>query len=173
MWLYNNEEFSEIGEAIGFVYCITNLQTNRKYIGKKNFYFSKTRQVKGKKKRYKVDSDWKDYYGSNEELNHHVNIFGKDVFKREMTYFEAKYQFENSVLESDDYYNTWIMCKVRKSHLTFLKNSSKIVNMKGSSNGTSTQESPKKRSPEDRQSKKKIPSSKRQKKEVTHAHAGS
>jgi hypothetical protein len=131
MWLYDNKEFLEIGNAIGFVYLITNLRTNRKYIGKKNFYFQKTKQVKGKKKRYKVESDWQDYFGSNEELAQHVNIFGKDAFKREilrlcfskgeMSYFEAKYQFENSVLESDEWYNGWISCKIHTKHLTFLK----------------------------------------------------
>lgn len=131
MWSYKGEILEDIGNYVGFVYIITNLRTNRRYIGKKLFHFSKTKQVKGKKKKYKAESDWKDYFGSNEELNHHVNIFGKDQFKREilrlctskgeMSYFEAKYQFENGVLESDDWYNTWIMCKVHKKHLTFLK----------------------------------------------------
>jgi hypothetical protein len=132
MWTYKGEILEDIGNYIGFVYLITNLRTEKKYIGKKNFYFSKSKQVKGKKKRYKVESDWKDYFGSNEELNQHVNIFGKNQFRREilrlctskgeMSYFEAKYQFENSVLESDQWYNTWISCKIHKKHLTFLKN---------------------------------------------------
>ena len=134
MWTYKGEVVEDIGNHIGFVYMITNLRTERKYIGKKNFYFSKTKQVKGKKKKYKVESDWKDYFGSNEELNHHVNIFGKEQFRREilrfcsskgeMSYFEAKYQFENNVLESDQWYNSWISCKVHKKHLTFLKRKS-------------------------------------------------
>jgi hypothetical protein len=132
MWTYKGEILEDIGNYIGFVYLITNLRTEKKYIGKKNFYFSKSKQVKGKKKRYKVESDWKDYFGSNEELNQHVNIFGKNQFRREilrlctskgeMSYFEAKYQFENNVLESDQWYNTWISCKIHKKHLTFLKN---------------------------------------------------
>ena len=131
MWTYKGEIVEDIGNYIGFVYIITNLRTERKYIGKKNFYFSKTKQVKGKKKKYKVESDWKDYFGSNEELNHHVNIFGQDQFRREilrfcsskgeMSYFEAKYQFQYDVLESDQYYNSWISCKIHKKHLTFLK----------------------------------------------------
>jgi hypothetical protein len=130
-WIYKGEIVEDIGNYIGFVYIITNLRTERRYIGKKNFYFSKTKQLKGKKKRYKVESDWKDYFGSNEELNHHVNIFGKDQFRREilrfcsskgeMSYFEAKYQFQNDVLESDQWYNSWISCKIHKKHLTFLK----------------------------------------------------
>jgi len=132
MWVYKGEIVEDIGNYVGFVYMITNLRTNMRYIGKKNFYFSKSKQVKGKKKRYKVESDWKDYYGSNEELNHHVNIFGEDQFKREilrfceskgeMSYFEAKYQFQYEVLESNQFYNSWISCKVHKKHLTFLKN---------------------------------------------------
>ena len=131
MWIYKGEELKEIGGYIGFVYLITNLRTNKRYIGKKNFYFSKTKVVKGKKKRSKVESDWKDYYGSNEELKEHVNLYGKDLFNREiirlctskgeMSYFEAKYQFQYEVLESDGWYNTWIQCKVHKKHLTFLK----------------------------------------------------
>ena len=85
MWLYNNEPFEKIPEGIvGYVYLITNLTNNRKYIGKKNFYFSKTRQVKGKKKRIKVESDWKDYFGSNKELCADVEKLGKENYRREI-----------------------------------------------------------------------------------------
>jgi hypothetical protein len=129
-WLYNGSPFNDIGEYVGFVYIITNLTNNRKYIGKKNFYFTKTRTVKGKKKRVKVESDWREYYGSNKELLEDIEKSGKENFKREIlrlcrskgefSYFEAKFQFENNVLESDDYYNTWIMVRVHKKHLTFL-----------------------------------------------------
>lgn len=131
MWIYDGNILEESGNYIGFVYIIENLKTGKKYIGKKLFHFTKTKQIKGKKKRYKVDSDWKNYYGSNDELNRDVKLLGPDNFKREiirlcvskgeMTYFESKYQFQNAVLESDDWYNSWIMCKVRKNHLTFLK----------------------------------------------------
>ena len=132
MWLYNNVEFTDVGEYVGFVYLITNLTNGRKYIGKKNFFFSKTRTIKGKRKRSKVESDWRDYYGSNKELQADVELLGKDLFERkilklckskgEFGYYEAKYQFENNVLEEDNWYNTWIMVRVHKKHLTFLKN---------------------------------------------------
>jgi hypothetical protein len=132
MWYYNDVLFEEIPEGIvGYVYLITNLLNNRKYIGKKNFYFSKTKQVKGKKKKFKVESDWKTYFGSNKELCADVEKFGKENFKREIlrlckskgefSYFEAKMQFENNVLESDEWYNSYIMVRVNKNHLTFLK----------------------------------------------------
>lgn len=128
-WLFNDELFDEtkIEDNYGFVYEITNLETNKKYIGKKLFYFSKTRQVKGKKKRVKVSSDWQTYYGSNEELQKDVKSLGVDKFKRkilhlcktkgECNYLEAKEQFVNSVLEKEDYYNSWIMVRIRKSHI--------------------------------------------------------
>ena len=128
MWFYKGEYFDNVGDWIGFVYQITNNLSGRKYIGKKNFYFSKTRQVKGKKKKFKVESDWRDYYGSNKELAADVEEFGKEHFKREIltlcmskgdfSYFEAKFQFDNNVLETDEYYNTWIMVRVHKKHLT-------------------------------------------------------
>jgi len=132
-WTYNNIDFTEdlIGDNYGFVYCITNTTNNRKYIGKKFFYSAKTKQVKGKKKRFKVGSDWQTYYGSSAELAKDVLSLGHDKFKREILhlclskgdcgYLEAKEQFIRGALESDDYYNTWIMVRVRKSHLKGIK----------------------------------------------------
>ena len=38
-----------------------------------------------------------------------------------LTKAEAKEQFINGVLESDDYYNSWIMVRVRKSHIKGLQ----------------------------------------------------
>ena len=154
-WIYKGEVFSDVDKYVGFVYIITNLRTDKKYIGKKLFHFAKTKQVKGKKKRYKVDSDWQDYFGSNDELNEHVKVLGPDAFRREiirlctskgeMSYFEAKYQFQYDVLESDQWYNTWIMCKVHRKHLTFLKGEVK--------NASSTQKPAPKRPSKDRVSK--------------------
>lgn len=128
-WEYDNKDFTEdlIGDNYGFVYEITNLTNKRKYIGKKFFYSAKTKQVKGKKKKVKVASDWKTYYGSNAELVNDVKIHGEENFKREILhlcktkgecgYLEAKEQFVRGVMESEDYYNTWIMVRVRKSHI--------------------------------------------------------
>jgi Putative endonuclease segE, GIY-YIG domain len=128
-WTYQEKDFTDelIDDNIGFVYEITNLTSGKKYIGKKLFHSARTKQVKGKKKRYKVSSDWQDYYGSNEELKNDVTHLGKENFNRiilhlckskgECSYLEAKEQFSRNVMESDDYYNTWIMVRVRKSHI--------------------------------------------------------
>jgi hypothetical protein len=128
-WEYNGTEFKEedIGDNYAFVYVITNLITNRKYVGKKFFYNLRTKVIKGKKKRIKTLSDWQTYYGSNTELQNDVKLHSEASFKREIIhlcktkgecgYLEAKEQFEREVLESTDYYNSWIMVRVRKSHI--------------------------------------------------------
>ena len=137
MWLYNNEEISELpDDCIGFVYLITNLTNDRKYVGKKLSKFSKTTYKtvtlkngtkKKKKIKSKIDSDWLVYYGSSIELNKDVELLGKDNFRREILFFckskaecsyiEAREQFVRKVLESDDFYNGQISVRVHGSHI--------------------------------------------------------
>jgi hypothetical protein len=128
-WTYNGKEFTsdDCDKFCGYVYLIHNEVNNKKYIGKKFFYFSKTKQVKGKKKRFKVLSDWQDYYGSNSELIEDVKLYGKDKFRREIlhlckskaecSYLEAREQFDRRVLEKEEFYNAWIMVRVRKANI--------------------------------------------------------
>ena len=128
-WQYDNKDFTDdlIGDNYGFVYLITNQTNGKKYIGKKLFYFAKTKQVQGKKKKIKVSSDWPTYYGSSDTLVKDVKELGEENFTREIlhlckskgecSYLEAKEQFIRGVMETDDYYNTWIMVRVRKSHI--------------------------------------------------------
>jgi hypothetical protein len=137
MWSYNGQEFSDdFSEYIGFVYLITNTTNDRKYIGKKQFFsinrVMRTVKLKsGIKKRKKVtlktESNWKDYYGSSHELLADIELLGIDKFKREilylcktlgtLSYIEARYQMDLRVLESDEYYNGQIQCRVHKNHL--------------------------------------------------------
>ena len=71
-WTYNGEKIEELPDNIeGFVYLITNTTNNRKYIGKKLAKFKKTKPpLKGKKnkRRSKIESDWRDYWGSSDHL---------------------------------------------------------------------------------------------------------
>ncbi len=130
-WFYNKQEIEEIPEGyIGFVYLITNLQTGQKYIGKKLAQFKKTRPpLKGKKlkRRSVVESDWREYWGSSDRLNADVEALGQANFTREilylckskaeLSYLEAREQFERRVLESDEYYNGIINVRVGGSNI--------------------------------------------------------
>ncbi len=137
IWLYNDQPVETLPEdCIGFVYLITNTTNGRMYIGKKLAKFSKTTQKtvklkngnkKKKKIRTKVDSDWREYYGSSPELTKDVESLGKENFKREILYYckskaecsyiEAREQFSRRVLESKDYYNGHIQVRVHGSHI--------------------------------------------------------
>ena len=128
MWLYNNSPLEIVPEnAYGYVYLITNTVTGRKYIGKKLFWFRKTKQVKGKKKRIKVESDWRDYWSSSDEVKKDVETLGDDKFTREIlhicpnkgscNYLEAREQMDRRVLETEDYYNGQIQCRVHRTHI--------------------------------------------------------
>ena len=129
MWIYQNKEFTEneIGKYIGYVYLITNKTNDRKYIGKKLFWFSKTKMVKGKKKKEKALSDWQQYWSSSEELKKDVQTLGEENFTREilylcankgtMSYLELREQIDRRVLETDEYYNGFVGGKIHKSHV--------------------------------------------------------
>ena len=118
-----------IDDYFGFVYKITNIQTQRSYIGRKQFHSYIRKKIKGKKNRKKIvrESDWKTYTGSSEILNEDINRMGKDKFiytimklcvtKRDLGYYETWYQMTESVLDSKfpdgtrKYYNNNIMSR--------------------------------------------------------------
>ena len=130
-WTYKGKEVKEIPDDIeGFVYIITNLTNNKKYVGKKLAKFKTTKPpLKGKKNKrrgYK-ESDWKDYWGSSDHLLEDVQTLGENKFTREilymcpsrgvMSYLEAKEQFDRRVLETDEYYNGIINVRVGSSKI--------------------------------------------------------
>jgi len=136
-WYYQGTLVEQLPEdCVGYVYCITNITNNRKYIGKKLAKFAKTSYKtvklkngtkKKKRVRSKIDSDWQEYWGSSPNLQADIDILGKENFTREIlhycnskavtSYIEAREQFDRKVLESDDYYNGIINCRIHGSHI--------------------------------------------------------
>ena len=146
MWLFKNKVISSVDEmpqnTYGFIYLVTHIPTNRKYIGKKVLYFERNvklskrelnelkaeRKAKGiggrvpLKKKVIKESDWKTYFGSQQEIKELVKSEKESDFKREilkfvgnkkhLTYFECKYLFINEVLENNqEYINDNILAK--------------------------------------------------------------
>ncbi len=129
-WIYEGVEYIppdnfSTDDYWGFVYCITNRATNRKYIGKKFFWFKKTLPKTKSRKRRKityVESDWRTYFGSNKYLIEEAAEAGQAIYYREIlhlcrtkgecAYLEAKEQFDREVLLSDRYYNGIINCRI-------------------------------------------------------------
>jgi hypothetical protein len=136
-WFYHDTPVETLPEeCVGFVYLITNNLSGRKYIGKKLAKFSRTtlktvkqkNGIKKKKKvRSKVDSDWREYWGSSPELSKDIQQLGTENFTRQILYYcksksecsyiEAREQFSRQVLESQDYYNGHIQVRVHGSHI--------------------------------------------------------
>lgn len=131
MWYYEKKEFTETPEEYqGFVYMITELDTGKKYIGKKFFWKPKVLpKTKSRKRRVRTraESDWRKYYGSSTDVQMMVEKKGVDNYRRdilklcktkgECSYYEAKLQFEYDVLLSDEYYNEFIGCKIHAKHV--------------------------------------------------------
>ena len=132
-WTFEGKPFTEeeVGENYGFVYLITNLETGKRYIGKKWFWSSKTKPpLKGfkRKRRSKVPSSWPEYHGSSNELLADIELIGQDKFSRQVlllcktkgdcSYHEARLQFEHRVLEGDGWYNSYIGCRIHRSHIS-------------------------------------------------------
>ena len=118
----------------GFVYQITNLRDDRKYIGKKFFWKQRILPITKKRKRrkrIKVESDWRTYYGSNKHLVADLLEYGENFFARkilhlcktkgECAYMETKEQFDRNVLLTEEYYNGIINCRIGSNSVKNLK----------------------------------------------------
>jgi hypothetical protein len=129
-WLYEDKEFTDVEDYYGFIYLIENLVNGRKYIGRKYLTKAGYKTVKGKRKKLRVESDWRDYYGSSTSLKEDIDLYGKDSFRRtilrlcksrgECNYFETKYIFDTDAILDPKYYNSWVSCKIQTSHVKAL-----------------------------------------------------
>jgi len=131
-WI-TNLTYDDNNIPFGFIYCITNTISNKKYIGKKQIKsVKKLKPLKGKKNKrhFDIETDWRTYTSSSNELNEDILQFGKDKFKFEivrfcqskfeLAYFEAKLQFDNDVLLKPGFYNGIINCRIGKAPRTLL-----------------------------------------------------
>jgi len=134
-WTYEGEIFDptyeELEEWVGFVYVITEKNTDMKYVGKKFFHRKKTLPITKTRKRRKhtrVESDWKTYFGSSVKVQQLLEEHGAEAFDREIirlcetkgdcAYYETNEQFDREVLLQPDYYNGIINCRINRSHLS-------------------------------------------------------
>lgn len=126
-WLHNGKEVTEEmvpDGAIGFVYVITHIPTNRFYIGKKSLTATRRlKPLKGKvrKRVVRKASDWEKYYSSNEWIKEQIKEGKSEEFRREiiefcyskkaLSYLEVYYQFKHNVLSNENSINENILGK--------------------------------------------------------------
>ena len=113
-WIYEDKEVTSdtLAGFYGFVYIIVDRETGKKYIGRK--YIWSYRKEKGSSRRKKQESDWQDYYSSNEDLKQ-IGKENPGRLKREIlhlcrsrgecNFLEVAEQFKRDVLYSDEYMN--------------------------------------------------------------------
>jgi hypothetical protein len=126
-----NDPLFDINQYHGYIYLTINTITGFKYLGKKNFFHSSQKKLgkkeleslpqgRGRKPTKKLvikESDWKNYYGSSnqvkqtpkENMVRYVLKLCKN--KKELTYWETKLLFTLEVLEHDEYINDNILGK--------------------------------------------------------------
>jgi len=135
MWLFKGKVLTEEDipeKSIGFIYLITQISNKKKYIGRKLLTAAATKTVNGVKKKYRKESDWKDYWSSSPWLKTYIETNGESDFTREilvfcygkaeMTYAEEKIQYSLGVLESPHWSNDNIRSKQYRKWVNNYKN---------------------------------------------------
>jgi len=148
-WI-TNETFDSTILPYGFIYRITNLVSGKVYFGKKQIKsVKKLKPLKGRKNKrhFDVETDWKTYTSSSNDVNEDIVKLGKNKFKFEilkfcdskfeLAYYEAKIQFDHDVLLKEGYYNGIINCRIGRAPNALLnklaqqKNNATITNNAG------------------------------------------
>jgi len=134
IWYFKNKKIENIEQfpkdCFGFIYEVQHIESGKKYIGKKQLMSNRTLPpLKGQKRKRKVvkESDWKTYYGSQKEIKELVKEnqgkgFHREILqfcftKKQLTYYELKWQFAKGVLENDEYLNDNLLGKFFKKDL--------------------------------------------------------
>ena len=127
-WHYEGKVITELSDmpegSIGFIYKITNKETNQFYIGKKSLYSRRTLPpLKGYKRKRKVikESKWVNYNSSNKEVQGWGEVY-KQILrfcftKKALTYYELKEQFRHDCLEREESLNDNLLGKFFKKDL--------------------------------------------------------
>jgi hypothetical protein len=134
-WVYKGQIIKSLEDfqknIFGFIYEIT-YSNGKKYLGSKYLFHNKTRPpLKGKKRKRKtvVESDWKTYIGSiksdfakKEIKEGEVEVVNRAILlmcenKKQISYYESKYLFVRSCIETDRYYNSNILGRYYKKDL--------------------------------------------------------
>ena len=129
-----NENYNADNLPYGFIYRITNTHTGKTYFGKKQIKsVKKLKPLKGRKNKrhFDIETDWKTYTSSSNDVNEDIVKLGKDKFafeilrfcesKFELAYYEAKIQFEHDVLLKKGFYNGIINCRIGRAPDALLK----------------------------------------------------
>ena len=112
----------------GFIYCIQNIESDKYYIGKKNFkiggksyHMRNGKRVKNTRKG--MSSNWMEYSSSSTSLNKDIKKLGEDLFYfyhlismktvGGLTYAEASIQHHLRVLEDQERYYNLSIDKIR------------------------------------------------------------
>ena len=129
-WSFNGKllDDADIPKAYGFLYVITHIPSGKRYLGRKYLTASKTRQVKGKKIKSRVENDWREYWGSSPYLLEMIEKEGKENFKREiilwsegrgeLNWLEVEMQVKLNVLRDDNWMNSNVSAKYYSKNIS-------------------------------------------------------